>query len=133
MERLVTGRRELMELIIIGIGGVVGALTRFGIGRIVGIYFPSTFPLATFLINITGSFLLGFSTAHIAGLPTGQVIFERYVFQIGFLGAFTTHSTFAYESIRLVEDGDWKTFFMYVAGSTVAGLVCCSIGYVWGA
>jgi fluoride exporter len=122
-----------MELIIIGIGGVAGALTRFGIGRIVGRFYPGTFPLATCLINITGSFLLGFSAAHVAGLPVGQVIIERYGFQIGFLGAFTTHSTFAYESIRLLEDGDWKNFSVYVAGSTIAGLVCCSIGYVWGA
>lgn len=122
-----------LELIAIGLGGVAGALTRFGLGRLVGKYFPLTFPLATFLINITGSFLLGLSAAHIAGLPISQVIIERYGFQIGFLGAYTTHSTFAYESIRLVEDGEWKSFFLYVIGSTVAGLFSCGIGYACGA
>lgn len=126
-----------MELIIIGVGGIAGALTRFGVGRVVGSYFPITFPLATFLINITGSFLLGFSAAHLAGLPIDQIIIdqaiiERYGFQIGFLGAYTTHSTFAYESIRLVEGGEWKNFFLYVGGSTFIGLICCSIGYVLG-
>ncbi|WP_425058097.1 Putative fluoride ion transporter CrcB [Sporomusa carbonis] len=123
-----------MELIIIiGIGGVAGALTRFGVGQIVGRYYFMRFPLATFLINVTGSFLLGFSAAHISGLPTDHVIIERYGFQIGFLGAYTTHSTFAYESIRLVEDGEWKNFFAYIAGSAIVGVVCCGIGYVCGA
>jgi len=121
-----------MELIIIGTGGVAGALTRFGIGRLVGRYLPGAFPLATFLINMTGAFLLGLSAAHIAGMPISQVFIERYGFQIGFLGAYTTHSTFAYESIRLVEDGEWKYFFMNVGGSTVVGLLCCGIGYVCG-
>jgi CrcB protein len=122
-----------LELIIIGLGGVAGALTRFSLGRLVGKYFPLTFPLATFLINITGSFLLGLSAAHLAGIPISQVIIERYGFQIGFLGAYTTHSTFAYESIRLVEDGEWKNFFLYVAGSTVVGLFFCGVGYNCGA
>lgn len=122
-----------MNLIIIGVGGIAGAMTRFGVGQIVGRYFPITFPLATFLINITGAFLLGFSVAHIAGQPIDQVMIERYGFQIGFLGAYTTHSTFAYESIRLIEGGEWKNFFMYVGGSTVVGLLFCGIGYVAGA
>lgn len=121
-----------MELIIVGTGGIAGAMARYGVGRVVGRYFPLTFPLATFLINITGSFLLGFSVAHIAGLSVSQVMFERYGFQIGFLGAYTTHSTFAYESIRLVEGGEWKNFFIYVAGSTVVGLLFCGIGYAGG-
>lgn len=121
------------ELIFIGIGGIGGAMARFGLGQIIGRYYPQTFPLGTFLINLTGAFMLGFSTAHIAGLPAGQVFVERYGFQIGFLGAFTTHSTFVYESIRLVEAGEWKNFFTYVIGSTTVGLLCCGVGYVCGA
>ncbi|MCE5284939.1 MAG: CrcB family protein [Pelosinus sp.] len=120
-------------LIIIGIGGVFGALTRFILGQIVGKYYYKTFPLGTFLINITGSFLLGFSVAHTVGLPTNQVLFERYGFQIGFLGAYTTHSTFAYESIRLVESGEWINFFTYLLGSASSGLLGCGIGYFLGA
>lgn len=122
-----------MELTIIGVGGIGGAVARFGLGQIIGRYFTRTFPLATFLINITGAFLLGFSAAHIAGLPSGQVFIERYGFQIGFLGAFTTHSTFAYESVRLVEAGEWKNFFTYVFGSTAVGILSCGIGYICGA
>lgn len=122
-----------MELIIIGVGGVCGALARFSLGRVIGKYFPHTFPMGTFLINITGSFLLGLSAAHIMGLPAGQVMIERYGFQIGFLGAYTTHSTFAYESIRLVEDGEWKNFFAYVGGSTIVGLLFCGMGFALGA
>lgn len=121
-----------MELIIIGVGGVAGALMRFAIGQIVGRYYFRTFPLATFLINMTGSFFLGFSVAHIVGLPANQVLFERFGFQIGFVGAYTTHSTFAYESIQLVESGEWKNFFLYLAGSASIGLLSCGIGYFIG-
>lgn len=119
-------------LIIIGLGGIFGALTRFGIGQIISKFYFKSFPLATFWINVTGSFLLGLSASHIAGLPMNQVIFQRYGFQIGFLGAYTTHSTFAYESIRLVESGEWKTFFIYLVGSTSIGLLSCGIGYFIG-
>ncbi len=121
-----------MELLIIGAGGVAGALARFGVGRLVGRYYSLTFPLATFLINVTGSFLLGLSAAHTAGLPAGQIVWERYGFQIGFLGAYTTFSTFAYESIRLIEDGEGKQFFIYVAGSVALGVLGCGLGYLCG-
>jgi CrcB protein len=121
-----------MELIIIGVGGIAGALMRFSIGQFIGKYYFRTFPLATFLINMTGALLLGFSAAHIAGLPMNQVLFERYGFQIGFLGAYTTHSTFAYESIQLVESGEWKNFFLYLAGTASIGLLSCGIGYFIG-
>ena len=119
-------------LLIIGIGGILGALTRFVIGQTIGRFYFKSFPLGTFWINVTGSFLLGLSAAHIGGLATNQVLFERYGFQIGFLGAYTTHSTFAYESIRLVESGDWRSFFMYIAGSVSIGLLSCGIGYFIG-
>lgn len=66
------------------------------------------------------------------GLPADQIIIERYGFQIGFLGAYTTFSTFAYESIRLIEDGEWANFFLYVMGSAAIGLLSCGIGYVVG-
>lgn len=121
-----------MEFILIGVGGIAGALMRFGIGQFIGKYYFRTFPLATFLINVTGSLLLGFSAAHIAGLPANQAIFERYGFQIGFLGAYTTHSTFAYESIQLVESGEWKNFFLYLIGSAAIGLMSCGAGYFIG-
>jgi len=122
-----------MVLFIIGIGGVCGALARFHLGQVTGKYFPHTFPLGTFFINFTGSFFLGFSVAHIIGLPVaGQVLIERYGFQIGFLGAYTTHSTFAYESIRLLEAGEWRNFFLYIAGSTVVGLLFCGLGFTLG-
>lgn len=122
----------MTDFIMIGIGGIFGALTRFSIGQIIGKFCVKIFPLATFWINVTGSFLLGFSAAHIIGLPTEQIFFERYGFQIGFLGAYTTHSTFAYESIKLIENGEWRTFCLYLVGSGVIGLVGCGLGYFIG-
>lgn len=118
-----------MELIWIGLGGIGGALTRYSVGIVTARYSSLSFPLATFLINITGAFLLGLSGAHVMQIPAEHTMFERYGFQIGFLGAYTTFSTFGYEAIRLLEDGEWANFFTYVLGSTVIGLLACGLGY----
>ncbi len=119
----------MLELILIGIGGICGAIARYVIGLAVARHSSLSFPLGTFIINVTGALLLGMSTAHTAALPLANSVFERCGFQIGFLGAYTTFSTFGYEAIRLVEDGEWRHFFNYVAGSTILGLLACGAGY----
>lgn len=121
-----------MELLMVGMGGILGTFGRYMVGLAVGQRYIKAFPLGTFLINMTGAFVLGFSVAHTLGLPPQQIGIERYGFQIGFIGAYTTHSTFAYESIRLVEEGDWKEFVLYVLGSTALGVLSCGAGYYLG-
>ncbi|ABZ83760.1 crcb-like protein [Heliomicrobium modesticaldum Ice1] len=116
-----------MEILIIGIGGIAGALSRYAIGKYLSRIAFLSFPTATFLINVTGSFFLGLLAMNMVQHPTGGLI-EKYGFQVGFLGAYTTFSTFTYESIRLIEEGEWMIFFLYTAGSTIAGLVACLIG-----
>ncbi|WP_232035460.1 fluoride efflux transporter CrcB [Methylomusa anaerophila] len=118
-----------MELLLIGIGGVCGAIARYTIGLVVAKHSSLSFPIGTYMINLTGAFLLGMSTAHTAALPLAQTVLERYGLQIGFIGAYTTFSTFGYEAIRLLEDGEWRYFFSYVAGSTILGLLACGAGY----
>lgn len=94
-------KQHLIQILYIGIGGFLGAVARFLASRFIGSYFPS-FPLGTLIVNVSGSFLLGFI---VYGLTSGRNISPelRDFLTIGFIGAFTTMSTFAYESFRLAE------------------------------
>jgi len=98
-----------MQILYIGLGGFLGAVMRFLISRFVGNYF-SSFPLGTLLVNVTGSLLLGFI---VYSVSFGKNISPelRDFMTIGFIGAFTTMSTFAYESFRLAELSEFMYLF----------------------
>lgn len=110
----------------IGIGGIAGAFARYFLGRWVASKSHSTFPLGTFLINITGSFLLGLLYA----LHTGETIpsWAWLVFGTGFCGAYTTFSTFGYETVQLLEQKRWGLAAAYVGGSVITGLLLAWAG-----
>ena len=96
------------------IGGCLGAMSRFYIGRLLA-GTGGNFPFATLCINVLGSFLLGIAVA--SDLPT---LLYRLV-GIGFLGAFTTFSTFSYETLQLLFARRLVAAFIYNAGSIVLG------------
>jgi len=109
-----------MLLIIVGVGGALGAMARFGLSGWVQGFVDSTFPLGTMVVNILGSFLLGLSLYLLESTaPTTEV---RAVITIGFLGAFTTFSTFSYEAVVLFQGGEWVRGAIYMGGSLVLGL-----------
>ncbi|MBM7867538.1 fluoride efflux transporter CrcB [Heliobacterium gestii] len=116
------------DLFSIGAAGALGALARYGVGVAVARRTSLAYPPSTFFINIAGAFLLGLSAAHAASNPGIQSI-EKNVFQIGFLGAFTTFSTFTVEAVRLIEDGEWLRCGVYVGGSAIVGLLACALGF----
>ena len=91
----------MMQIIYIGIGGFIGTVSRFLLSRYVNQLFPA-FPFGTLIINITGSFILGFI---VYSITLGKNISPdmRDFITIGILGGFTTMSAFAYESFRLIE------------------------------
>jgi CrcB protein len=115
-------------LIWIGVGalGALGAYTRFLVGAAVTSRRPSDFPFGTFVVNLTGSFVLG--------LLTGLAVHGNalLMFGTGLLGAFTTFSTWMVEAQRLGEDGDWGTMALYVLGSMVAGVATTGLGWLLG-
>ena len=97
-----------MQIIYIGIGGFLGAISRFLLAKFINNYFTS-FPLGTLIVNVSGSFLLGFIIYSV--LDGRNVSPEVRDFStIGFLGAYTTMSTFAYESFRLGELSEYLYF-----------------------
>jgi CrcB protein len=92
------------RILFIGIGGFIGAVTRFLISTLVGNWLGQTFPWGTLLINFSGSLLLGVFIA-----STGSRIDPRLRLFVatGFFGAYTTFSTFANESVAMIQAGDW--------------------------
>lgn len=91
----------MTHIILIGIGGFIGAVSRFLISRYLN-NLVSSFPLGTLTVNIIGSFILGFimySVAYGRNIP----VEIRDLITVGFIGALTTMSTFSYETFRLIE------------------------------
>ena len=104
----------------VAFGGFLGAIIRFYISSIIN---TRTYPTATFLINITGSFLFGF----IVSLDISNTL--SLLFTTGFLGAFTTFSTFSYETIQLIEKRNYFIAAIYVISTLIIGLVGVFLGY----
>lgn len=108
-------------------GGGLGALLRFIVATAVAIRFPSRFPLATFLINVSGSFAIGL-------LMT--IFVERYTIHenwrlllvTGVLGGYTTFSSFEYEALVSMKTGNPQTGIVYVAASVLAGYIAVWLG-----
>ncbi|MDH7578412.1 MAG: fluoride efflux transporter CrcB [Bacillota bacterium] len=118
-------------LLSIGTGGAVGALARYYAGRLIMERWGRVFPLGTFFVNITGSFLL----CMISTWATRGGILSPYLevaLSTGFLGAYTTFSTFAYEAIKLLEDREAFTALTYVIGSILVGLGAGWLGLLAG-
>jgi CrcB protein len=122
--------RQIMPYLLVGIGGFFGANARFLVGTWIGSTFGTRFPLGTFVVNISGCFLIGI---------LGTVILERLIARpeqvqlllaIGFLGAYTTFSSFEFENHALLVDGEWLTTTLNIVLSVVAGLVAVRLG-VW--
>lgn len=115
-----------MHLFLIGVAGAAGALARYGIGAAVGV---RTFPWATLVINLAGSFLLGLLVAIVPARLSADV---RLALAAGFLGAFTTFSTFSHESVTMVREGRVASAAAYVGISVVGGLAASAAGYFSG-
>lgn len=115
-----------MDYILVGIGGMFGSITRYALGRFISRKSNTMFPIGTFIINITGAFLLGIATSYQASKGI------YLLFGDGFLGAYTTFSTFMYEGFNLFQDKEKLNAFIYVAGSLLLGIVGFSIGILLG-
>lgn len=113
----------------ISLGAVLGANARYWVGDWAARHWGAAFPFGTLLINTSGSFLLGLFMV----LATERFMIDprwRILFAVGFLGAYTTFSTYTYESITLVLRGQWLMGALNLFGSAVAGGAAVLLG-VW--
>ena len=119
-----------MPYLLVGLGGFIGANARFVVARLVGAAFETRFPLGTFVINISGSFLLGGLGTIIAlkVMPGSEAM--RLALGVGFLGAFTTFSTFEFETHALLDDGSWLLATTNMFASLFVGLLALRAGIV---
>jgi fluoride exporter len=113
---------SLVNILLVGVGGFFGAITRFAVSQFINKKFSFRIPLATLLINLSGSFLLGV----IIGMGIGGYAF--LLLGTGFMGAFTTFSTFKLEGIQLHIGKRKKDFFIYNLLSYCGGILLAFIG-----
>lgn len=118
---------KIRELCAIALGGALGALTRYELGLWISDRWNQEFPLHTFLINITGAFLLGFLNILFMERMTVSPLW-RLGIGVGFLGAYTTFSTFGFETITLLEGGSYATAAAYTLLSIVIGFAGVALG-----
>lgn len=125
------GDGSVLLLLGTGIGGFCGAVARYCLGNLVMARWNKKFPLGTFLINITGAFILCFLLGlSVRGRTLPPVL--NAAIATGFLGAFTTFSTFSLESVQLFEGGRWLTALGYLFGTVFFGLFSGWFGYLVG-
>jgi CrcB protein len=114
----------MKQLAIVTIFGMLGVLTRYGLGQWAAKAFPTSLPWFTFGINISGAFLMG--VIYILGVERISMSPElRAGLTVGLLGGFTTFSAYCIESIRLWESGEPMLAVFYYFGSPALGLAAC--------
>jgi CrcB protein len=121
----------MMNVLVIGIGGFAGAVARYGIAVWIGQRWGRSFPLGTFVINVSGSFLIGLLMTLMAERFTENPQW-RLLLVVGFLGAYTTFSTFEYETGALLKDGEWLFAGLNVVLSVIVGFIALKLGEVIG-
>jgi fluoride exporter len=115
-----------MLLLYLAAGGAFGTVARFALAGWVYDHAGGGFPWGTFAVNAAGSFLIGFAVRSLEFVTVTPEL--RGFLTIGLLGGFTTFSTYTYETITLVRDGQWSTASLYALGSLLIGLLAVLAG-----
>ena len=119
---------HILPLLFVALGGACGAAARHYAGQGVHMLLPTGFPWGTLLINVFGSFVMGGVLAYF--LINEPHHYTRLLFATGFLGAFTTFSTFSLDALQLWLRGESAAAFIYVAASVILSLLCVFMGMV---
>jgi CrcB protein len=117
----------MILFLIVSLGGALGSGLRFLASGWVANHFGETFPWGTFVVNVTGSFIIGFVNT-LTG-PEGRVFASgstRQFFMAGICGGYTTFSSFSLQTLNLANDGEW----LHAGANVVFSVVCCLVA-VW--
>jgi fluoride exporter len=121
------GDRACKNTVLIAVGGALGSIARFWVGTTVANRFGTRFPYGTFVINITACLIIGFSLAFL-GRRTELSAAWRFLIPIGFIGAYSTFSTFEWETFSNLQTGAFFVAALYVVLSFFLGLVAVWCG-----
>jgi CrcB protein len=110
----------VLGVLLVALGGGIGSAARYLVGGWFASRFGPAFPYGTFVINVTGSFIIGFFLAF-AQERVSLSPYWRLFFAVGFVGGYTTFSTFEYETIRLLEGNEVLLSTVYAFGSLFIG------------
>jgi|SRR5271163_4360516 len=120
-----------MGVLFVALGGAIGSVARYLVSGWFAARFGPAFPYGTFVINVTGSFIIGmffaFAQDRISLSP-----YWRPFFAVGVVGGYTTFSTFEYESVRLLQSGEMLLAAVYLIGSVVLGAIGTILGLAVG-
>ena len=116
-----------MRILLLIVFGAAGTLARYGLQGLVQERTGGTFPTGTLAVNLSGCFLLGiigrYALQHLSFPPD-----VRIAVTVGFFGAFTTFSSFGWETMSMLEDGEWMRATAYVTASLIGGLILVRLG-----
>ena len=118
-----------MQYVAVAVGAMLGANLRFVVGNWAADRFGPDFPYGTLLINVSGAFAIGIVLSFI-GERVGISPLWRLFFATGFLGGYTTFSSYAWEALMLIQDGDFVPAAAYVFGSNVVGFFGVWLGAI---
>jgi fluoride exporter len=114
--------------LLVGIGGAIGSMARYGSGVLVGRVWPTSFPLATMLVNLSGSLIMGLFIGFLARTTPAWQADARLFFAVGVLGGFTTLSSFSLDTVVLIERGELTQAAAYVLGSVLISILALFAG-----
>jgi len=120
---------HVTQYLAVGGAGCLGAIARLAVGRLCSQLFGPVFPVGTLIINLSGSLLLGWFLTY-AGGRAGLSETTRLAVATGFVGAYTTFSTFVFESDGMLRAGTGLKAIAYMAASLILGLACVRLG-IW--
>jgi CrcB protein len=117
----------MLKLLVIGLGGFVGAIARYVLSGLVHRQFNSSFPAGTLLVNVLGCLAMG---GLMALVEDRQLLTPaaRMFLMVGLLGSLTTFSTFGYETMELMRDGNWPATFANVTANVALGMAAVWLG-----
>lgn len=117
----------IREMLLIGLGSIVGANARYAASTLAAKWWGGAFPYGTLVVNVSGSFVLGWFLAVVAA-RAGNSADWRALVAVGLLGSYTTFSTFAYETIALIRQRDHRPALANAFGTIVLGVAAAGGG-----